>query len=118
MITSLLIEDPFVFVCHRVSGTPSMTEVALTVEHTLQHSELPVLWDLRALDLDEGMSVYKASLHSLIGKWYSDMSSEKRAFVVKPDNHKDVEEVLGTLHLPWSWGVFDSWDAAIEWLQY
>jgi len=116
MIVSSLIEAPFVCVCHRVSGTPEPGEVALAVEHTLQHGELPVVWDLRDADIHEGLLIHEPALRALIGRRLRDMSDTKRAFVVKAEVHRGFEQFLERLRVPWAWAVFDTWDAALDWL--
>jgi hypothetical protein len=116
MITSSLIEEPFVCICHRVSGTPDFGEVTLAIQHTLQHGELPVVWDLRDADLHEGLLVHEPSLRSLVGRWLRDMSAAKRAFVVNAEVRSGFERFLDRLGLPWAWRVFETWEAALVWL--
>jgi hypothetical protein len=116
MIASSLIEEPFVCICHRVSGVPDPAEVALAVQHALQHGELPVLWDLRDAELHQGLLVHEPSLRSLINRSLRNMSDAKRAFIVNADVRTGFEQFLARLGLPWAWGVFVTWDAALDWL--
>jgi hypothetical protein len=116
MIESFVIENPVVCFCHRASSTLELAEVALAIQHTLQHGELPVVWDLRDADLHEGMLVHEPSLRSLISRRLRDMSAAKRAFVVNSKVRTGFERFLHRLALPWVWGVFDTWDEAINWL--
>lgn len=102
---------------HKVSGTTSIEEIGLAIQHTLQHSELPVIWDLQELHVDEGLREYESNLRSLIERSRSGMSSEKRAFVVTAYLRDSFEKFLGGLHLPWTWAVFEESDAAIDWLK-
>ncbi len=117
MITSSLIRDPMVCICHKVSDTPTVEEIALAIQHTLQHSELPVIWDLQDLDFREDLAAHEASIRSLIDRWRSGMSVEKRAFVVPGQVRERFAQFLGSLRLPWTWAIFESAAAAIDWLQ-
>jgi hypothetical protein len=124
MITSSLIRQPVFCVCHTVTGIPTLDELTLAIQHTLQHTEIPVLWDLQALDidalapdLDATMSRYERDLRALIQRSRREMSAKKRAFVVKAVARPQFEAFLQRLRLPWSWAVFESADAAIAWLQ-
>lgn len=117
MIRSFLIETPLRLMCHEISNTPQIEDVSLAIKHTLQHDELPVLWDLRKMDLHEGLLVYEEGLRSLIGEWRLEMSGKKRAFLmVDADAARIFEAVLGRLRGPWPWAVFENWAIAIEWL--
>lgn len=89
----------------------------LAIQHTLQHGELPVLWDVRELDLSATLLHYEDSLRSLIARWRPEMSSEKRAFIVTGEVCREFEAFLGRLNLPWSWAVFETSEAALDWLQ-
>jgi len=117
MITSSLIRDPMVCICHKVADTPTVEEIALAIQHTLQHSELPVIWDLHELDLDADLAVLEANLRALVDRWRSRMSVEKRAFVVPRDARDRFAQFLGSLRLPWTWAVFETEAAAVRWLQ-
>jgi hypothetical protein len=124
MIASSLIRQPLVCVRHTVTGIPTLDELTLAIQHTLQHTEVPVLWDLQALDLDAlatdldaTMAHYEHNLRALIQRSRREMSAKKRAFVVKSAARTQFEDFLQRLRLPWSWAVFESADAAIAWLQ-
>ncbi|MEJ2088163.1 MAG: hypothetical protein P8Y69_06770 [Gammaproteobacteria bacterium] len=116
MITSSLIHDPVACLCHHVTGAPVVGDVATAIQAALQHEGVPVVWDLREVKLGEDMLAYEDSLRGLIGDWRPEMSAEKRAFVVDARVREGFEVFLGGLTLPWGWGVFDSWDHALEWL--
>jgi hypothetical protein len=116
MINSSLVEDPVACICHRVSGVPVVGDVSRAIQHTFEHGDLPVVWDLRDVRLDDDMLAYEDSLRTLIGGWRSEMSNEKRAFVVDTPVRAGFEAFLGGLTLPWGWGVFTGWDDALDWL--
>lgn len=117
-ITSSLMREPLLCVQHRVVGLPSIAEVALAVQHMFQHGEVPVLWDVRGVDLAGGFRQFEQDLRRLLERIRPDAPcTEKRAFVVSGSQRKRFEALLAQFDLRWVWAVFESPDEAVGWLR-
>jgi len=117
MLSSSLVESPVRCVVHTVHGTPTPAEMILAVHHTLQHGEVPVLWDIRDLDPNADFTPYEQQLRNLIRSSSPVLSSRRRAFLVGTDQRPALEPFLSRLAFSGSWAVFDTYDAALRWLQ-
>ena len=117
MIRSSLETHPFRYVCHQVSGTPTRTDITLAIEHALQHTDVPILWDLRGLDLPERAD-YERQLRAMIDERRLQIPSRRRAFVVDAKHHTLAQALLGRLSLSGEWSVFTASDEsnALLWL--
>lgn len=112
-------QEPILHIRHKLSGRPSAAEVGLAMAHTLQHDDLPVLWDLRETEVTEiDWAELSKSISSLVESHRGQMSSMKRAFVVRDDRVAAVlYTFLSELQPPWPWNVCSELDDALRWIQ-
>ncbi|MGD8816561.1 MAG: hypothetical protein PVJ51_05205 [Acidobacteriota bacterium] len=115
MIQSTLERQPFVYIHHKVSAGVSAGEIALALEHAIQHENIRILWDLREMD-EQDLGVYASHLPSLIDERGSHMSSKRRAFLVSEAQARNgnIEAFFGGVR--WPWAVFRDKASALEWL--
>ncbi|MEM7099823.1 MAG: hypothetical protein AAF541_16270 [Pseudomonadota bacterium] len=75
-----------------------------------------ILWDFRLSYLVLSDDRYQVLSRSIVNPQTS-TPNIKRAFLVGNDEHfRRVEETLGSVILPWPWGVFVDEGQAFEWL--
>jgi hypothetical protein len=116
MIHSSLTHGEWVYVCHEVSGVPTVEEIALAVHHTLQHGDMPVLWDLERVEFNDDLRLYESRLLSMLGNWRQNMSASRRAFIVPQVAVTEFNAFLERMKPPWHWAVFSSRQQALDWL--
>lgn len=111
-------QHPIPHIRHRISGTPTVRDIGLALEYTLQHEDIPVLWDLRELELDEDSWVQAANtVAAIVNPIKGRMSAEKRVIVVADDvTEAGVELILGRLSVPWQWKIVRDVNEALAWL--
>ena len=117
MIRSSLEESPFRHIRHNISGALTRTDIALAIEHALQHVDVPILWDLRQVDLPERPG-YEDELLALIDEKRLQMPTRRRAFVVNPEHSALAQGLLRSLRIAGEWSVFPARDesGALRWL--
>lgn len=112
-------EGTTTYVTHVVTGEVSSSDIkqAIAATSVIPQADVPILWDLRELDVDAQGGQLGEILPDLIALAKNHMSTEKRAFVLA--NHAGLEwleSILGRAHAPWPWVVFVDMDAAVSWL--
>jgi hypothetical protein len=92
-------------------------ELTLAIQHMLQHGDVPVLWDVRQVELAGHLEKFESTLRNLLARWSPEAPcTAGRAFVVTGSARGELETLLDKLGLPWAWGVFESADDALDWL--
>lgn len=106
-------------VTHVVTGEVSSADIkqAIAATSVIPQADVPVLWDLRELDVGVQGGQLGEMLPGLIELAKNHMSTEKRAFVLADRAGVDwLESILAAAHVPWPWVVFVDMDAALAWL--
>lgn len=106
-------------VTHVIAGEVTVAEInqAIAATSVIPQADVPVLWDLRDLNLDTQEGPLSEVVPRLIDLAKNQMSTEKRAFVVADQPAVTwLEGVLGRAHAPWPWVVFLELDVALAWL--
>lgn len=106
-------------VTHVIAGEVTVADIkqAIAATSVIPQADVPVLWDLRDLDLDAQGGTLSEVVPELINLAKNQMSTEKRAFVVADATALEwLEKILGRAHAPWPWVVFVDLDAALAWL--
>lgn len=112
-------EGTTTYVTHVAVGQVTSADInqAIAATAVIPQADVPVLWDLRDLDLDSEDGQLSEVLPALIDLAKNQMSTEKRAFVVVDLAAVQwLEPILGRAHAPWPWVVFVEMDAALAWL--
>ncbi len=112
-------EGTTTYVTHVVVGSVTTADInqAIAATSVIPQADVPVLWDLRDLDLQAQGGPLSEVVPSLIDLAKHQMSTEKRAFVVSDKAALDwLEAILGRAHAPWPWVVFVDVDSALGWL--
>lgn len=106
-------------VTHVVMGEVSSADInqAIAATSVIPQADVPVLWDLRDLDLDSQGGQLSDTLPGLIDLAKNQMSTEKRAFVLADEAGVAwLEGILARARAPWPWVVFTDRAAALAWL--
>jgi hypothetical protein len=117
MIRSSVETHPFRYICHTIAGIPTRADITLAIEHALQHDDVPILWDLRGVDVPESAE-YERQLLTLIDERRLQIPSRRRAFLVAEEHFALAQGLLGELRLSGDWSVFAVRDEpdALRWL--
>ena len=71
----------FRYIRHRASGNLSVADIALAVEHALQHQDIPILWVLEGVD-SAAVADFEDQLKQLVDRRQLRASTRRRAFLV------------------------------------